>query len=188
MGLRLRIKLNTIKYAIPMAFFMAALPSSSHAECYVDSDKFTGVTNKWCGAWGTHGNQLGGMWGVDPIPLLTTLEDGTEVWTIKLIYKQTDWLFIPQNAKMILIFDTGERVTITSPNGSLSDRTTEYDRYNGNTVKEVALFAAGKELIEKMSKAKQIEFSLYGDRGRVERKLEKYNLEHYIDFIKYTQK
>jgi hypothetical protein len=163
--------------------FVMAFSVFANATCYEDADKFSGVTNQWCGQWGTEGKMLGGLTGVDPIPQKTILSDGSVLFNIKIVYWQKDWMFIPPNGNLILMFDNGEKVTLVTKEGSAPNRTTGHGEFSGVKVTEIAFYPATKELFEKMSKAKKIDFAVYGERGRVERTLEDTQLKFYAEFL-----
>ncbi len=152
------------------------------AKCYEDADKFGGSNRQWCGAWGTGGIMLGGLMGLDPIPYLVTSENGDTQPFIKIVWNDSDWIFIEPGSELIMILETGEKITLITNKGSTGRRSQDYNEFSGAVVIEEALYPATIEFMEKLSRVKSLEFAIYGQRGRAERKLKKSHMKYFREF------
>lgn len=156
-----------------------------HAKVYIDEDKFTGTKFEDVGAWGAkYSNVLKGRafeGGLSITPgRITTKEKQT--YLLRTRWTGKSWIFIGRRAKLILLVD-GEKIELISPSGSTGDRETNFNRYTGAGVTELAAFPTTKEIIEKITAAKKVEIALYADKGRLERSFRKGNFKPFKEFM-----
>lgn len=198
---------------IKAALFASLLMCSIHsfAKCYEDVDKFKGDARYWCGAWGTGGEMLGGLFGVDPIPHFVVV-DGKSRLILKLVIDQPRLLHIKAGDALIFITKSGQKITLhaesdgvrnarpeSAPGAMETASTTASDLLailSGATpnagvtntpqnavTNEYANYPITLEQLNTLAMAEQLDFAAYIDGQRIERKMEKMQLALYQEFL-----
>lgn len=176
------------------------------ATCYEEVDKFKGNADYWCGAWGTNGSMLGGLSGVDPIPYLSIMDGKTEVW-LKLVIDQDRPAHIKAGSQLIFLLKSGDKISLAAQSDSVANAATEsapgtYDKVratldffaNGNAARsskdpepkiasEYAKYPITLEQLNTLANAGEVDFAVYADNQRIERKLGKSQLGIYKEFV-----
>lgn len=153
---------------------------SAFAKCYEDVDKFKGNELYWCGAWGTGGEMLGGLLGVDPVPYLSKSEGSAKLF-IRLILDQSNFLYIKADDELVFITDDGQKVALKASSDGARDVKNEPGR--GVYTLEYANYPITLEQFKTLAGAKQVDFAVYTSKGRVERKLKNMQLKIYNEFL-----
>ena len=184
-NLEAHLNKELVNRAIILVILGGMVVANASASCYKDYDKFTGVTYQWCGAWGTEGKMLGGLNGLDPIPFLVTQKNGDETLYIKLVSAGDSWVFIEAGDRLVFLID-GDLIEfpITEPSKRYTDKST---KGRGNLTEEV-LIESNREFFEKIAQAKNVEFALYTQEFRHERKMPNRCLGYYADLLEKAQK
>lgn len=198
---------------VKTALFASLLMCSIHsfAECYEDVDKFKGDARYWCGAWGTGGEMLGALFGVDPIPHLLVV-DGKSRLFLKLVIKQDRPLHIKAGDALIFITKSGQKITLHAESEGVRDAKPESapgatevaaattsgllailsgatpnagvtnTAQNADT-NEYANYPITLEQLKTLAMAEQLDFAAYIDGNRIERKMGKMQLAFYQEFL-----
>lgn len=165
--------------AIAMCFLLIVC-GGAFAKCYEDIDKFKGRELHWCGSWGTGGEMLGGLLGVDPVPYLSKSEGNTTLF-LRLILDQDNFLYIKAGDELVFITDDGQKITLKAASDGVKDVKSEPGR--GVHTNEYANYFITLEQFKTLSGAKQVDFAAYTSKGRVERKLKNMQLKIYNEFL-----
>lgn len=172
-----------------LAMLLAAASSVAAATCKEDVDKFGGGRILMCGRWPyADFNALTSPMGMHWNPRLQVNPDGTREYQLQVKWSSDRWLFIPKDSKIIALID-GEKVELVSPDGSGRRRDVEVDTNPLSnlgqpvTVEEIARFPTDRALLERIANAKQVEFALYTDRGRIEGNVGKFQRSIFREFI-----
>ena len=159
----------------------AAVPLVN-AKCYQDIDKFEGTEFHWCGAWGTGGIMLGGLGGLDPIPYAIKSKENEYSYYIKLVADRPSWLFISKGDKLLFLID-GDVHEIAIEESS-DRKVSSGNKYKAASVVETVFLPITKEFIQLIAEAEKVEFALYTEKGRLERKLHRGAKKHYGELLK----